>query len=266
MNRISTILLYVVVLLISTFCAAMSQKRRIYNGKVEYYFRLNWFFLSFLVACFFCACTNIGVDYQNYVAIIRRAEFDNLFSGEVGLNLLFLMLKVFLCENTDGVIFVSKTLAMAIAYYAIYRVRNKVDLGLAVFAYMFLSYLRFFLIGMHLSTALILLSLVYLVEDNNKRAWGSYFIGCTIHYSAILLFPAYLLFYVITIFKKKISKLMIGLLSVSYLVAMLCVSSIYRLVTSNISFLSHYAEHGIINDYQGTGLMQIVFFLPIVYF
>lgn len=266
MTRTSTILLYVSVLFVSTFCAAISQKRRVCNGKIQYYFRLKWFILSFLIAWFFCAFTDIGVDYYNYIRIVERAEIGSLFLGEVGLNILCVILKFFLGGNADGVLFVLKTIAISIAYYAIYRLRKRVNLGLAVFSYILLSYLRFYLMGMHISTALILLSLVYLVEGDDKKALFSYFIGCTMHYSAVLLFFAYLLFYAITLAKKRISRLMIALLSISYMITVFCVNSIYMFLTSNISIFKHYAEHGVINDYQGTGIMQFVFFLPILYF
>lgn len=265
MTRTSTIFLYVSILCISTLCSMMAQKRRVLNGKVVYYFRFRWYVASFLVAWFFCAFTDIGVDYSNYIRIISSASLDNLFSGEVGLNALAVLFKFFLGNNFDGVYFALKTSAILIAYYAIWKLRNKANLGLAVFSYILLSYLRFYLVGMHISTALVLLSIVYLVEDCDRKALISYCLACTMHYSAVLLTPAYLLFYLIMWRGKRISRIMIVLLSIAYLLIVYFASSLYMFLTSSISIFSHYAEHGLIDKYQGTGLMQFVFFAPILY-
>lgn len=265
MSRASTIVLYLSVLCVSTFCAEMAQKRRVSNGKIIYRFRAMWYILSFVCAWFVCAFTDVGVDYDSYIRIIKRASFEELFLGEVGLNMLAMIAKTIFAENYAGVMFAMNTLAILIAYYAIYKLRYKASLGLAVFSYFLLSYLRFYLVGMHISTALVLLSIVYMVEGDDGKAILTYFIGCTMHYSAILLLPAVLLFYLVTFRKKKISKLMLVGLFVVYMIVIVSASSLYVYLTSRISLFSHYAEHGLINDYQGTGLMQFIYFVPILY-
>ena len=97
MSQDLTILLYLGIMLSSTALAFASQRIRLVNGiNTTVYFNKFLFSLSFIIACFFIAFTNIGVDYDNYYYIVRQESwqsFRSIFSVEPGFGLMCVLLK-----------------------------------------------------------------------------------------------------------------------------------------------------------------------------
>lgn len=265
MSRGGTLALYIVIMLIAVTAALLSQRKIFNENGVFYKFKFRFFVISFLALWFVSAFTNIGVDYGAYIRIIRMASFNSAWKGEIGFNFLCIALN-FLCgDNYDLSLFIIKTMTLMIFFRSLYLLRDHIRIGLAVFAFALMSYLRFYLISMHFAAALILLSVTYLYLGSAKKGMLFYAFAILIHYSAIFLFPMYLLFYIITAWKKKFSRLQIFLLTIGYVTVFFGIYQIYNFMVSTFSIFSQYGAYGFIKNYSGLGIMQILYYIPIFY-
>ena len=265
MNRTGTLILYILTISIATIFALKSQKKIMSQKGIFYNFKFPWFVLSFFSLWFVSAFTNIGVDYDSYLRIIRLASVDRVWGGEIGFNFMCLFLKICCNDNYDLVIFVIKTMTLLIIFRSLYLLRGHMRIGVAVFAFTLMAYLRFYLISMQLATALILLSITYLYLASNRKGIVFYIFAILIHYSSVFLLPMYVLFFIITACKKKFSRLQIALLVLAYTVAFFGIYQIYNLMVSNFSIFSQYSAYTFINSYEGLGIMQLLYYIPIFY-
>ena len=261
MSQLSTYTLYGITSIVAILFAKLSQEQK--KGYIK--FKKSWFILCFSVLWFISSFTNIGVDYDAYIRIISVSGVNSTWQGEIGFNYLCAFFKLFLGTNYDGVIFLLKTITLVIFFKAFYELRNDIRIVWAVFAFLLLSYFRFYLIAMHLSCALVLLSIVSVYKEKNRRAMFLYCLAVLIHYSAIMLFPAFI-FYFILNKVKKLSKAQIFLLIITYLLVFVFAYQIYNVAVNNFAVFQNYQSYGAITDYSGIGIMQIVFYIPIFYF
>ena len=112
----STLFLYLFIFVFTTFCAKESQQEKTQGSK----FKTNMLFMAFLTHWFFCAFTNIGVDYNRYVYIIKYDCLYRFLRGdEIGFNGLSYILFA-LTHSADICIFIFKTTALLIFYYGFY--------------------------------------------------------------------------------------------------------------------------------------------------
>lgn len=124
--------------------------------------------LSFLIAWFFLAFTNIGVDYPNYKYIVQIARWDGIdqiISVEPAFTMLVLFLKRLFNNNPDQVIFALKTMYMIILFLSVYLLRQEMNIGYTILAFMLLLYLpSFYLISMTLAVSICILAISILIK------------------------------------------------------------------------------------------------------
>ncbi len=259
LSQIHTEYLYVTVYIVTTIFGFLSQIKK----KGQFRFRGKWLFFSFLVHWTILSFTDIGSDYWQYAYNIETTNITMLLDvSEIGFNGLCLLLHS-IFKSPDIVIFIIKTIEISILYYAFYRIRLKVRLGLSIFAYNALIFLQALnLLSMHMAIVLLLLSFVYLLEGNNMRSMIILLFACTCHVSSMLLVPIYLIIWYLNHGGKRISIAMIVILIISLIFITIQINTIY-LYAMRLPFFQHYETYDMIQQNEGTGIMQYIYFFPL---
>lgn len=266
MTRGETFFLYGFVSFLAVLFSHLSQQRVWDEETFDYRFRRGYFFLSFICLWFVSVFTNIGVDYDSYTRIIRLSGLTSTWNGEYGFNILCLLSKTVFGENYDACIFGIKTITLMVFFMSLYKLKEKLRISLSMLAFVFLAYFRFYLMSMHIASALILLSVAYLYLGYHKRGIVAYFLAFSMHYSSVFLLPAYVLYFIITKMNRKFSRTEIVLMVFGYAAVFWGTYQIYTFMMANFSIFNQYSQYRQIMNYSGTGIMQIVFYVPILYY
>lgn len=259
----ATIFLYIFIFFSTTIL--MKKSQLLINGKVKY--RKGYFILAFFIHWFFLTFTNIGADYNNYIRIINNISAQNITKEtEMGFNLVCFVLKT-ITHNNDITIFFIKTLTLILFYIAFRLLYEDVDIGICVLAFNLILYLQgFFILGMQLAIAFLLLSGIQLKHKKNIRAIILLIIAGSIHASCWLFVPIYVLYLYFTFRTKKIKPFFIALICIIYGSIYLSAGQIMQWAINNISQFSQYSIYGFNSTNTNIGFMQIVYFIPIFYF
>jgi len=263
MNYLETQTLYIFIYLITTFFAYVSQRK--VHGRVC--FRPFPLFLSFLIHWFFLSFTNIGADYYHYEYSIVNATLSSILEHEeIGFNIISHFFYV-ISNSSDIAIFFVKTIEICILYYGFYRIRYRCDLWLAVFAFNSLVYLQsFLLLSMTLGIVTIFLSFIILLEGFYIKSFIIFLLSCTFHNSCLLLFPTYLLCLFLNANNKRISVKYLITFVIIVIIIFMNFETIFEFALGQIPAFEHYAQYNLISKYEGSGLAQIIYFLPLFYF
>lgn len=259
-----TVILYLMIFLVTTLLALLSQVLG-KNKKIKV--RRSFLYASFIIHWIFLAFTNIGADYNNYVRIIKNISLENLLGdSEVVFSGFCLVLKS-LVESPDIVIFFIKTITLVLFYIAFMEIAQEANIGLCMFAFNAFVYLQgYFILGMQIAIACLLLSTIYLKQDKKKKALLFLLLACGLHSSAILFIPLFVMYFILDIRKKKMSIRFVSLMVIAYIVVYFCVGYIMTWGIDHIPQLAQYRIYNMMSDYRGTGLVQILFFIPLLYF
>lgn len=253
----STLFLYLFIFIFTTLCAKFSQQKTIKGTK----FKMNMLILAFLTHWFFCAFTNIGVDYHQYVRIIEDDCIWRFLRGEeIGFNgLSYILFK--LTSNADVCIFIFKTMALLIFYYGFYLLRNHVQLWLSILAFNVQSYLAGFnIIAMQIAISLVFLSSVLvLVYKSKYLPILLSLIATTFHASCIVMVACFVFILVINYKKKSIGMPMFVMLGLLVIVILLQARSLLTYSISNFDSLNNYERYLEVEESEGSGLFK--FFL-----
>lgn len=259
-----TVVLYLMIFLVTSFLASQCQSLE-KDGRIKV--RRIFLYTSFIIHWIFLVFTNIGVDYNNYIRIIKNVSLENLFSeSEVVFSGLCLALKN-LFESPDVVVFFLKTITLVLFYIAFMEIAQEANIGLCMIAFNAFVYLQgYFILGMQIAIACLLLSTIYLKQDREKKALLLLILACGLHSSSILFIPLYVMYFVINLRKKKMSISFVVLISVSYVLAYLFIGLIMNWGLDHIPQLAQYRIYNMVSDYKGIGLVQILYFIPLLYF
>ncbi len=209
----STLLLYILIIVFSTFFAWLSQsiKKEIKNNKetMDYSeivkIKINYFFLtiSFIILWFFSAFRKIGADYEAYKTIFLRSN-DPSYWASTTIEPGYLMLNYLVRLFTDSEILffaIISFITIFLVYRTIIYYADKIHVGLAVFAYSSLFYLQSYnLVRIYLASAIIFFAFRYISNKQYLRYILSVLIAMSIHASAVLMF---LPFAIILMFKRS---------------------------------------------------------------
>lgn len=268
MSQDLTILLYLGIMLSSTALAFASQRIRLVNGiNTTVYFNKFLFSLSFIIACFFIAFTNIGVDYDNYYYIVRQESwqsFRSIFSVEPGFGLMCVLLKQFISTDAHVVLFIFKSLSILFAFWAIYLTRNRIVVGYAVAAYMGLAYLpSFYLMSMSLVVGIILVAMAYYAIT--RKYFLTFFlalIAAQLHNAVYLFIPTIMILFLLEK-GKNLSTPIKAIVILAYIVFGVFAGQIFTIAQSSISSF-HYSGYGN-NVFSGSGVMIFCLYVPLFF-
>lgn len=264
MDHSSTIALYIFVILWAVTWGRLAQKKRVSreSAVVRTVTNGSFFVIALVVPWFFLSFSNIGVDYEHYYDIIRKVtwtDYADYFTWEP----FFLLMSVFfktLCNgNPDMVIFIYKTITLALMGYSIYLIRNDVKLWMSIMAYMMLYYFAsFYLIAMCLACSIVSFAVVlWLKRGIFIIPLALILIAGQIHNSMYLFLPVF----IVGVYLKNSTKkntLKICLITLSFIAAGILSMVIFNWAIGNIESF-HY--EGYTDGYkEGSGAMFFLHF------
>lgn len=266
MSETNTKILYWIIVISSFVFAKLSQKK-IVSHNTKHNFRILPFLISFVIPWFFFAFADISNDYDQYCYIFDTSELSNYNSLwiEPGYALLNALIK-FITSDSATAISIIKTIELGIVFFVLYDYRKRVDISLAVWAYLSLSYLdSFCMLRINLSAAIILLALDF-YENRHKSipAICLFITACTIHYSCVMLvIPIGI--YLICNRKREFKIDYLIILLVLLVFVRIVALSLMNRVLNAYDFLNKYStKYGSV-EASGSGLMQYIYHIPFIY-
>ena len=207
-----SIILYSLIFTISSLFAFSSQKQ-LKSGDKK--FSLASFIASFFILWIFFAFNDVGVDtphYRSYFDEYKSIYDTSTHFGAVEIGYQYLNITLhYITNNSYAAIVIIRTLQLTIFFGALYILRNKIHIGLAVMAYVSLYYFQSFnLLRSSLAGSLCLFSFALFFERKYLWAILSACLAFEFHNSAVF-FGIALLLYSVSYgsFLRKYRKLLI---------------------------------------------------------
>lgn len=259
--------LYICVFVVVFFLLLFSQKNNYTDNELKVITSKPLFITAWGILLFFACFTDIGTDRMEYVRIANYASFEHLFYCDFGLNIVFIFLKYICQNNIDAVLALTTFLSTCVFAKSFWNLREKINLGFAVLGYCLILFLRFYLVSMYASVAFVFLSVSYMICGKKSGTVVCYAVACTLHYSATLLAPCYILYFLLSKNKgKQLSKAKVLMIIVGYICSLFMVTTVYNFLVNNFAIFSAYKMYGVMSNYSGTGITRYVIFLPVFYF
>ena len=260
-----------IIIILAVFFACISQRKRVpathSNSNsivIQYnYFNSYLFLISFFLLFILCFLSKTGDDIPAYVYYYSNWTWKDLldFEVETGYKLLCLLLRIIFRNPYVG-IGVIKFISFALVFQSIYMLRDSLNVGFAVFAYVCILYVHaFHLLRIMIAVGLVYLAYAYIIKGKKKQGFILLLLSALFHYSSIIVFIAYIIYRIVgkVLTIKKLIIVSLVLLFVYFNVEILV-----KLGVSNLGILSKYSIY-ITNIESGSGLAQLILFLPILY-
>lgn len=230
------------------------------DGLAHMTFSMPLFLLSFALLglmCFFCKS---GFDMPTYMEFYSTWSFSDLSSASIepGNKVLFIFLRMFIKNPYVGIGMV-KLLSIGMVYIALYLIRDRINIGLAITSYVLLLYIfNFHLIRMMLALGIVFLAFAKEITGKSMQCFIFLLVAFAFHYSSIIVLFAYMCYMIsrknFTVLKTV---LVIGLMAVFYV----NIEKIVGGLVSNVGLFQKYAS------YSGAsvgsfGFAQIILFVP----
>ncbi len=228
-------------------------------------FSFPLFFLSFLILFLTVFFTKSGTDISVYVDFYNNWTWGDLndFQIEPANKVLYLVIRSVIPNPYIG-LGVVKFLNLLLVYYSIYLLKDKINVGVAIFAYGALLYVYSFHL-LRMMTALGLMFVAFSFELCNKR-WRCLIclaLSVCFHYSAIVGIIGYGFYLFFKLIRTNSWKVFV-LIIVSVTWALFGTYIIIFLVKT-IPVLNKYESYIQQGAHQGSGIMQYVWFIPVAY-
>lgn len=260
-----------IIIILAVFFACISQRKRVpathSNSNsivIQYnYFNSYLFLISFFLLFILCFLSKTGDDIPAYVYYYSNWTWKDLldFEVETGYKLLCLLLRIIFINPYVG-IGVIKFISLALVFQSIYMLRDRLNVGFAVFAYVCILYVHaFHLLRIMIAVGLVYLAYAYIIKGKKKQGFILLLLSALFHYSSIIVFIAYIIYRIVgkVLTIKKLIIVSLVLLFIYFNVEILV-----KLGVSNLGILSKYSIY-ITNIESGSGLAQLILFLPILY-
>lgn len=191
-----TLFLYFGIVSVSSILAIFSQRNL--SGIYAYgMVKRVPYILSFINTSFFATFSAVGADRPNYIDIFETVTFDRILHGsEPGFELLqYVIFQI--TRNPEVFISVVSLWTVYNIYRGLWKFREDISLGIAVFLFTSQYYFQSFsLIRIYFASS-ILIRFAYLIREGKYIRYAvTIFIVCTIHYSTLFALIAYVLSFV----------------------------------------------------------------------
>lgn len=259
-------ILVTALLIMAILFAKSAQKNRVTTGREpDIYgkyeqFQMLPFIMSFCIlagVCFFCKSGTDMPVYAEFYSSWRLSDLADL-RFELGDKLLFILLHVFIKDPYIG-LGVIKVLSIALVYKTLYVLRDKIQIGLAVLAYVALLYVfNFHLIRMMIALSLVFLGLAYELIGRRRKCIVLLVAAIFFHYTSCVVLIVYIGY---LLFSRKFS---VGKILILVVAILFVASNAVQIVSAltKISFFSKYTVYDTVSS-EGSGIVQIVLFIPI---
>lgn len=247
-------LIFYLVLTIFTFIGT-----QIIDSTTNKYKSKKFIIVSFILWIFY-ALSNSGTDYSQYQYFYNSFKYADVFysNQEVGYIVLNCLLKMVIKNPVYGLAAI-KTMTFCLSFFALFRLKDKIEIGTAIFIWFCLQYFNGYLIAMSLASALVLLGTSYILDDKKILSLVFYVMAFTIHYSAIVILffcVAYLL-----IGNHKFSRVM----KVGYLLLLFFITAMLpQVIRISMLYIPALRKYSMYTETFGNsfGPVQFIFYLP----
>lgn len=214
-----------------------------------------------LVLWFFYALSNSGTDYEQYLYFYSMFEFSDLFSSsqEVGYIALNCILKMVIKNPVYGVV-VIKTITFCLNSWAIFKMKDKIEIGTAIFVWFCLQYFSGYLIAMSLAASLVFLGTSFWLENKKRTTLCIYLLAFSIHYSAIVIIAFYIANWLIG--NNRFSRVM---KSAFFATLLIITGMLPKVVELGMEYIPALRKYSIYTSTVGTsiGFVQVIFYVPV---
>lgn len=193
-----TIILYTFIFIVASI---LGYKVQYVNKGGQYVFSMKKFVCLFLFLSFFYVFNDVGIDTDHYrtyyikYATLQDLE-DHIGAVERLYQYLNIALHLFIKNERIGVGLI-RLLQLAILFAALYKLRNRINIGLAIMGYIaFFYYDSFNVLRSSLAGSICLLAMAFLYDKKYLITLALSFIAYGFHHSAIF-FVATVLLYLI---------------------------------------------------------------------
>jgi len=247
----SSMLLYVIIATVSFILAFLSQHGTILvKGKndegvlVEQRFSKFWFYLTFLFLWFFYAFSKSGTDYQEYLYAFNLASLNPMQKGyEAGYVLLSVIIKLFTKNAVFGLVII-KTISLIFLFSGLYHLRGKINISIAVLAYVAVFYFwSFNVIRIALSASIAFYALRFLINKAQIKYFFWVLVAFSIHFSAILLILVYIVKFIYDALPKLSVSFKVVIVCAALLISIFLVPILINALAANIAFMNKYASY-----------------------
>lgn len=254
-------LIFYTILTLAVFAMGCLSQRILPDGRLE--FRRKWFFGAFFVLWIFSFFGNIGADYANYTDIYANNTIALVINDterkiEPAFRLLCYLMR-YLIPNSDVGLGLIKTAVLAIGFYAIYRMREEIHVGTALGAYTVILYFTTFnLLRFCLTSAMILLAWVYVLQGEDRKGIFWMILATLMHKTMLLCLAVYLLFAAAR--KVESKKWIIALVTITVIGVLCCKPVLQMLVKLQVfQKYKNYVKTG-----SAFGIVQFIYYVPVV--
>lgn len=265
--------IYGLVIAFSLLFAWLSERNREAPAGGPHPSRVNqkWFFLAFLIPCIMITFTDSGVDYYHYIDLIQRYQDTPLtdiwsVGGVEPMFVLFSQIVLFFFHNPHMVLFFLKLFAICGYFYAIYFFSDRISVFFAVFAYFAILFPgSFYIIRQNFSCSMFCLCLCEM--QGRRRRWLEVIyliLAATIHYTASVFVLIWL--YDVLLSKSRKSRKWLIVAAVAAIVLVYLRFQDVMNLLSGFWLLDNYAGYtDSVSEYEGSGILQVVYYLPIFF-
>lgn len=232
------------------------------DGYTYQKFYLNRYLISFLILALLCILCKSGTDIPVYVNYYNLWGIDDLFSldFEPGY-VLFTVLIRLVFKNPYIGIGIIKIISIALVFRAVYLIRKRINVGIAISAYIGLLYIfNFHLLRMMMAVGLVFVAWAYEIIGKRKRCFLYLVIALFFHFSSFLAFFAYLYYLLL---KKNISTTKIVISSLFWAIVFIYIPVILNSIIYNIGLFQKYKTY-LAFSIGSFGIVQFLLFIPVV--
>ena len=260
-----TIILYVSVLVVSSFFAFLSEKKvRMTNDSVNLVLRRNrkiYFFFSFIPLYILLILSACGADHFSYNNLFELADNFSVIFGYGGMELgftLFLYIVRLFTKNVDIFNAILAFVFLGLIYFTIYRLRTRLHVGWAVFCFVSIFFFQYMsLKRIYLAGAMVFFSTPYWLKSQYGKVIICLIIAVSFHISSIIAFIPFLF--------DRFLKIKIDTKKVVFLFVVILIFLIQsRGFIASINFGERHADYGL-NSTSSIGFLQLFYYLPLLF-
>lgn len=185
-----SIVIYLLVISCTFFCANLAEKRIKLKGKLDLY-SLFFSFMSIFIPSIVAGMRfYVGTDYHMYVnAIFKNIAHNNsmfMTHLEWGYTTLNFVISRF-TDNEHVMLFIVSFITTFFVYLALYNYRKYTSISMGMLIYMFLYYQTSFnLMRQYLALSIVLYAFTLILNGRYKKSIIYIMLATTFHYSAII--------------------------------------------------------------------------------
>lgn len=263
MQHSKTILVYALLFCCVSGLGFLSQSVRQTTAGVKVTIKKAPYCLAIALLVIFTALYASGADYLQYKLIFSESDWEAIRDTQIeaGYRILNIVLKWICFGNAVIGVAIIKSLTVIIVGRCFYLLKDKINIGLSLAAYVALAYfISLNLIRIYLASAVVMAGVTaYLISARRKylKLVIAIFVAATVHYTAIgtMLIPVF--FYLRSTFFREETRKDIYIAILLIFMAVLIVGVVPVLVRS-ISVLNKY--QGYLKENTSFGIGQIVYF------